>query len=148
MHVVCCFLVSFGDGYDLVGLPEKLQSFSLEFVDPKCSSTKMQWKWEKLVQQVLQVESAESWAEPAVLCPFQPLDCWNVLWFVPGTTSPANKTQSWWKCLTTFGTVFDLCAHTASLFSAVQVWTDPKSSQIPSSCALLSWCGSARLHLI
>lgn len=107
------------------------------------------------VREVSLVSTERSWSEHKISCSFQQFGCWNMEWFVTGTRSPANRTKSWWKYLTTFGAVFNLDAHSASLFSALQVcepnfeaFHTPKSSQIPSSSPLLSWCESVRLCFI
>lgn len=73
------------------------------------------------VREVSLVSTARSWLEHEISCSFQQFECWSMDWFVIGIRSPANRTKSWWKCLTTFGAVFNLDTHSASLFSALQV---------------------------
>lgn len=98
------------------------------------------------------------WLDPAVLCPFQLFDCWNMQWLVSGT-SPANKMKSWWECLSPPSGVFLICMHTLPGCSLLcrpvnqtlkdfAVETAPKSSPSHSSSVLLSCCESPRLRLI
>lgn len=118
----------------------------------------MQWKWGKLVRRTLHIGTAGSWSEPADLCPFELFDRWNMQWFVTGTrvqqirwspdgsvSPPLGLFLIWVHTLPVCSLPCRSVTQTLKLFA---VETAPKSFQIPSSSALLSWCGSARLHLI